>query len=136
MARLAYRLSAAAITVMIAGVPALAAQNELEQAHVAAGQAWYEKYCTSCHASGGGPGSALYRVGGNAVDLRRYVARNNGIFPAHEWIAVIEHVDLTSPHSEVWEQIRSSQAGTSMQGAAARGIVALIADYIISVQTK
>ena len=136
MARLACRLSAAAISVLIAGVPAVAAQNEIDQAHVAAGRVWYEKYCTPCHGPDGGPGSAVYRVGGKAVDLRRYVARNNGIFPAHEWIAVVEHVDLTSPHAEVWEQIRTAQAGTTAQGAAARGIVALIADYSISVQTK
>ena len=62
--------------------------------------------------------------------------RNNGIFPAVEWIAVVEHVDLSSPHADVWERIRTDQEGTSGQGAVARGIVASIADYIISVQTK
>src|SRR2546426_10724523 len=66
-------------------------------------------------------------------DLRE---RNNGIFPAVEWIAVVEHVDLSSPHADVWERIRTDQEGTSGQGAVARGIVASIADYIISVQTK
>jgi hypothetical protein len=136
---LACRLSAAAIGVLIAGVPvaaADAAEDLLHQGHVAAGRVWYEKYCTPCHGPGGGPGSAVYRVGDKPVDLRRYVARHQGQFPAHEWIAVVEHVDLTSPHSEAWEQIRNSQAGTSAQGAAARGIVVLIADYVISVQTK
>ncbi len=138
------RLSAAAIGVLIAGVPVAsaknAAENAIDQAHVAAGRVWYDKYCMSCHGPGGGPGSAVYRGTDKKVDLRRYVARNNG-FPAHEWIAVVEHVDLTSPHFEVWEQIRTAQAGsvqpgTSSQGAAARGVVALIADYIIAVQTK
>ncbi|HXJ33842.1 MAG TPA: hypothetical protein VMS22_07340 [Candidatus Eisenbacteria bacterium] len=145
MAGLGCRLSAAAIGILIAGLPVAsaknAAENAIDQAHVAAGRVWYDKYCTPCHGPGGGPGSAVYRRTDGKVDLRRYVARNNGLFPAHEWIAVVEHVDLTSPHAEVWEQIRhaqagSTQAGTSSQGAAARGVVALIADYIISVQTK
>lgn len=140
MRRLVCRLSTAAIGVLIASVPVAsaknAAENEIDEAHVAAGRVWYDKYCTPCHGPGGGPGSAVYRGTDKKVDLRRYVARNNGIFPAHEWIAVVEHVDLTSPHADVWEQIRSAQAGTSAQGAAARGVVALIADYIISVQTK
>jgi hypothetical protein len=137
---LACRLSAAAIGLLIAGVRVAAAEAAadvlLRQAHAAAGRVWYDKYCTPCHGPGGGPGSAVYRVGDKPVDLRRYVAGHQGQFPAHEWIAVVEHVDLTSPHADVWEQIRTAQAGTSAQGAAARGIVVLIADYIISVQTK
>jgi mono/diheme cytochrome c family protein len=133
---LACRLSAAAIGLLIAGVPVAAADDLLQQAHAAAGRVWYDKYCTPCHGPGGGPGSAVYRVGDKPVDLRRYVAGHQGQFPAHEWIAVVEHVDLTSPHADVWEQMRTAQAGTSAQGAAARGIVVLIADYIISVQTK
>jgi len=47
-----------------------------------------------------------------------------------------KHVDLSSPHANVWERIRTDQEGTAGQGAIARGIVASIADYIISVQTK
>jgi hypothetical protein len=133
---LAGRLLAAPIGLLFAGVPVAAADRVLDDVHVAAGRVFYEKYCMPCHGSGGRPGSAVYRVGDKPVDLRRYVARKSGQFPADEWIAVIEHNDLTSPHSEVWEQIRSSQAGTSSQEAAARGIVVLIADYIISVQTK
>ena len=140
MTGLGCRLFVAAIGVLMAGGPVAsaksAAENVIDQAHVAAGRVWYEKYCTPCHGPGGGPGSAVYRVGDKPVDLRRYVARNNGIFPANDWIAVVEHVDLRSPHADAWERIRTAQAGTSPQGAAARGIVALIADYIISVQTK
>ncbi len=78
---LACRLSAAAIGVLIAGVPvaaADAADDLLHQAHVAAGRVWYDKYCTPCHGPGGGPGSAVYRVGDKPVDLRRYVARHQG----------------------------------------------------------
>src|SRR4030095_16630547 len=124
--------------VLIAGLPVASAKNAFEnaidQAHVAAGRVWYDK--TPCHGPGGGPVSAVDGGTDKTVDLRRYVARNNGIFPAHEWIAVVEHVDLTSPRAVVWERIRRAQAGAREQGPAARGIVALIADYIISIQTK
>jgi len=130
------RLSAAAFGLLIAGVPVAAADEVLYRARAAAGRVWYEKYCTPCHGPGGGPGSAVYRVGETPVDLRRYVARHQGQFPDHEWIAVIEHVDLTSPHAGVWEHIRTAQTGASAPGAAAGGVVALIADYIITVQTK
>src|SRR6266481_3938459 len=78
----------------------MCAENQLQQAHAAAGRVWYEKYCTSCHGQGGGPGSAVYRGSDRPVDLRTYVKRNNGIFPAVEWIAVVEHVDLSSPHAD------------------------------------
>jgi hypothetical protein len=83
-----------------------------------------------------GPGSAVYRVGDKPVDLRRYVERHQGQFPAYEWIAVVEHVDLTSPHADVWEQIRTAQAGTSAQGRRRAESSCWIADHIISVQTK
>ncbi len=100
------------IALIVAGVPSrvMCAENQLQQAHAAAGRVWYEKYCTSCHGQGGGPGSAVYRGSDRPVDLRTYVKRNN--------------------------RIRTDQEGTSGQGAVARGIVASIADYIISVQTK
>jgi len=127
------------MTVLIAAaVPSrvMSADNQLQQAHAAAGKVWYEKYCTSCHGQAGGPGSAVYRGSDRPVDLRTYVKRNNGIFPAVEWMAIIEHVDLSAPHAAVWEKIRTDQEGTAGQGAVARGIVASIADYIISVQTK
>jgi mono/diheme cytochrome c family protein len=132
------RARALAMALLVGGWPAhvFGAEKAIQQAHAAAGQAWYDTYCTPCHGRGGAPGSAVFRVGGTPVDLRTYVHRHNGIFPAYEWIAVVEHVDLESPHAAVWEQIRKSQAGTSAERAAARGIVASIADYIVSVQKK
>ena len=136
IAWLSCQLSAAVIALLLSDVPVAAADQVLYRARVAAGRVWYDKYCTPCHGPGGGPGSAVYRVGNTPVDLRRYVARHQGQFPDHEWIAVIEHVDLTSPHAGVWEQIRTAQTGTSAQGAAAGGVVALIADYINTVQMK
>jgi len=99
----------------------MCAENQLQQAHAAAGRVWYEKYCTSCHGQGGGPGSAVYRGSDRPVDLRTYVKRNNGIFPAVEWIAVVEHVDLSSPHADVWERIRTDQEGIAGAGGRSSG---------------
>jgi hypothetical protein len=100
-------LSAAAIAIAISAVPVAAADKVrdqmLDQAHVAAGRALYDRYCTPCHGPEGGPGSAVYRATDKNVDLRRYVARHNDLFPTYEWIAVVEHVDLASPHAAVWE---------------------------------
>lgn len=121
---------------LLVAVPTAASEHLIDQGHVAAGRAWYKKYCTPCHAPGGGAGSAVHGGSQVPVDLRRYVARHGGRFPAHEWYAVVEHVDLTSPHAEVWERIRNDQSAIIADGAAARGVVTLIADYVLSVQTK
>jgi hypothetical protein len=127
------------IAILVVGVSVAVARGGdryIDQMQAAAGRVWYDKYCTPCHGPGGGPGSAMYRGTERKVDLRRYVARHSGQFPAHEWIAVVEQVDLQLPHHAVWEDIRGAQVGTSAQAAAGRGVVALIAEYILSVQTK
>jgi len=49
---------------------------------------------------------------------------------------VVEQVDLRPPQGDVRQDIRHAQVGASSQTAAARGIVMLIAEYILSVQTK
>jgi mono/diheme cytochrome c family protein len=133
---LASRLSAAGIAVLFATVPVAAAEPAIDQAQAAAGGVWYEKYCTPCHGSGGGPGSAVYSGSNEAVDLRRYVARHNGVFPAREWFDVVEQFDHKSPHADVWDKILRAQPNTITQRPAARGVVALIADYIVSIQSK
>jgi mono/diheme cytochrome c family protein len=122
-------LSAAAIAVLTAAVPSAEAENPIDEAQIAAGRAWYDKYCTPCHGPGGGPGDT-------AVDLRSYVARHGGKFPASQWIAVVTDANPRSPHSDVWQRIRDAQAGMTMQTAVAHGVVAQIAQYIMSVQGK
>ena len=134
-------VAAIAVTaVLIAGVAVAERSSDerrIGEMQAAAGRVWYDKYCASCHGPGGGPGSAVYQSNGAPVDLRRYVVRHDGHFPAGDWIAVVEQVDMRSPHASVWEQIRrEQQLGTSAQAAAARGIVVLIAEYVRSVQTK
>jgi hypothetical protein len=49
---------------------------------------------------------------------------------------VVEDLDQASPHADVWQRIRREQATLIADAAAARGVVTLIADYVLSVQTK
>jgi hypothetical protein len=112
------------------------AQDELQKARSEAGKIWYDRYCTPCHGPGGAPGSAVYPDSKQPVDLRVYVQRHGGKFPAGDWLTVVfgPQPGLTH-HTDIWNKIRSQyQAPTG--NAEARGIVASIADYVISVQTK
>jgi hypothetical protein len=70
------------------------------------------------------------------VDLRVYVQRHGGEFPAGQWLWVVCGPQPgTTHHSDVWNKIRD-QHKSAWSDSEARGIVASIADYIISVQTK
>ena len=112
------------------------AEDELQKAHSEAGRIWYEQYCTPCHGQGGAPGSAAYPGDKKPVDLRVYVKRHGGQFPAGQWFSVVlgPQPGLTH-HTDVWNKIKSQYRGGS-GNTVARGIVASIAQYIISVQTK
>jgi hypothetical protein len=114
------------------------AEDELQKARGEAGRVWYEKYCTPCHGAGGAPGKAVYPDSKQPVDLRVYVQRHGGKFPAGNWLAVVFGPQPgRTVHSEVWEKIRRQHQTSAASGnIEARGIVASIADYVISVQTK
>ncbi len=114
------------------------AEDELQKARSEAGRIWYEKYCMPCHGKGGAPGSAVYPDSKQPVDLRVYVQRHGGKFPAGQWLAVVFGPEPgITHHADVWNKIRSQHQTSVPTGTAeARGIVASIADYVISVQTK
>ena len=113
------------------------ADDELQKALSEAGRIWYETYCTACHGKGGAPGSAAYPKTKEPVDLRTYVQRHGGKFPAGEWIAIVAGSPQSPVHSEVWEKIRTQHQTSALSSVVeARGIVASIAEYVISVQTK
>jgi len=113
------------------------AEDELQKARSEAGHIWYDKYCTPCHGKGGAPGSAVYPKTKEPVDLRTYVQRNGGKFPAGEWIAIVAGSPRSPVHSEAWEEIRRKHQTSGPSGnAEARGIVVSIAEYVISVQSK
>jgi hypothetical protein len=113
------------------------AEDELQKALSEAGQIWYDKYCTPCHGKGGAPGSAVYPKTKEPVDLRTYVQRYGGKFPAGEWLAIVAGSPRSPVHSEVWDKIRRKhQTSASSGNAEARGIVVSIAEYVISLQTK
>ncbi|HVO23787.1 MAG TPA: hypothetical protein VMW56_09175 [Candidatus Margulisiibacteriota bacterium] len=113
------------------------ADDELHKALSEAGKIWYEKYCTPCHGKEGTPGSAVYPDGKQPVDLRTYVQRNGGKFPAGAWIAIVAGSPRSPAHSEAWESIRRQHQVTTASGdAEARGIVVSIAYYVMSVQSQ
>src|SRR4030095_7870194 len=100
------------------------------------GRIWYEKYCTPCHGLGGGPGSAVFPDSNQSVDLRRYVQRHGGHLPRDDWIAALFGPRVSGPHSAVWKKIRTDEGSTVQGEIVADGIVATIADYVISIQAK
>jgi hypothetical protein len=115
---------------------ASARDDALDRARAEAGRVWYEKYCTPCHAAGGAPGDAVYRESKKPVDLRRYVARHGGKFPAGDWLMIVTGDVPHAVHTDIWKKIREDQSGTTTSDAVARGIVANIAGYVRSVQAK
>jgi hypothetical protein len=113
------------------------AEDELQKVLSEAGRVWYDKYCVSCHGAGGAPGKAVYPDSKQPVDLRVYVQRHGGKFPVGNWLSVVSGPPTSRVHSEVWETIRKQHRTSVPTGEfEARGIVASIAEYVISVQTK
>lgn len=105
------------------------ADDEIDRVLSEAGKVKYEHYCMPCHGAGGEPATAK-------TDLRTYVERHDGKFPAADWLAIIADARPGSIHADVWERIRKDQVTTSADAAAARGVVGQIARYVRSIQTK
>jgi hypothetical protein len=120
---------------LIASLPhRVRAADDFEKVHAEAGRQWYERYCTPCHGVAGAPGSAVYADTKKPVDLRDYVERHGGKFPAARWINVVATENPTLVHTEVWYKIRDSQGTFISSDAAGRAVVASIASYIRSIQ--
>ena len=120
---------------LMAAVPHLIfAADDIDTIQADVGRQWYERYCTPCHGVSGAPGSAKYAGTEKPVDLRDYVTRNAGRFPAERWISVVTTDNPLLVHTDVWHEIRDSQRGRIASDAAARGIVASIAGYVRSIQ--
>jgi len=102
------------------------ADDDIDRVLQESGKVRYEQYCTACHGPDGAPGSAK-------TDLRTYVKRHGGKFPAADWLAIIADTRPASPHTTVWERIRADQINTSGD-VAARGVVGQIARYVMSIQ--
>lgn len=122
---------------LMAGLPhRVQGADELERIHAEAGRLWYEKYCMPCHGVAGAPGSAVYAETKKPVDLRGYVARHGGKFPAARWIAVVTTENPALVHTDVWYKIRDAHGGggTVSSDAAGRAVVASIASYVRSIQ--
>ena len=130
------RLVALAMAIAVGVGTRVFAADKIDDALSDAGKVWYGKYCMPCHGAGGAPGDAVYSATKEPVDLRTYVARHGGQFPAHDWLAVIADARPRSVHAKVWRSIQQAQGGMVGKDSAARGVVGSIARYIVSIQTK
>jgi mono/diheme cytochrome c family protein len=110
-------------------VPAWPKDDEIERVLAENGKIRYEQYCTSCHGKDGAPGEKA------KTDLRTYVARHGGKFPTSDWIAIVQEVRPNALHAAIWDQIRKDQVGSNAD-VSARGIVAQMARYVMSIQSK
>jgi len=133
---LRYFLGLVAVAIALAPGTRVRAEDEIDQSLSAAGKVHYDRYCTPCHGAGGAPGKAVSSSTKQPVDLRTYVERHGGTFPAADWLAVLADARPGGPHAAVWRSIRQAQAGTTGSSAAARGTVGQIARYVMSIQAK
>jgi len=131
-----YTIAVAALVICCVAPGVVRAQEAHSSLPDDDGRIWYEKYCTPCHGPGGAPGSAVFPDSKQPIDLRTYVQRHGGNFPRDSWFAAVFGGPINSAHRAVWETIRSDQDATAEGQIAAHGIVATIADYVISIQAN
>jgi hypothetical protein len=131
-----FRLGALAIALALGMGGRAVGDDEIDEVMSSAGKVWYDKYCTSCHGADGAPGKAISSATKKPVDLRDYVQRHGGKFPAADWLAIIGDQRPGNIHSDVYRTIKEDQVGMRDNNVAARGVVGNIARYIRSIQTK
>ncbi len=114
------------------------AADEVQDARVQKGKLWYDKYCTPCHGAGGTPGSAVFAATKKPIDLRTYARRNGGKFPSERWWDYVFSSRPGGVHAKVWQRIRNDQNETEEveRDISARGVVANIEMYVVSIQNK
>ncbi len=122
------------------------AGDEAQDARVQKGKVWYDQYCTPCHGAGGAPGSAVFAASKKPIDLRTYQQRNGGKFPSMKWWDVTFSPEPGAVHTKVWERVRNDQHVTEegetdrsrgfVRDIDARGVVAAIEMYVMSIQNK
>jgi hypothetical protein len=114
------------------------AGEEIRDARIEKGKVWYEKYCTPCHGAGGTPGSAVFPVTMEPIDLRTIAQRNGGRFPSIRWWDFVFSSQPRGVHAKPWERIRNDQedTGEARRDIAAHGVAANIEYYIESIQKK
>ncbi len=114
------------------------AGDEVQDARVQKGKLWYDTYCTSCHGTGGAPGSAVFAASKKPVDLRTIAQRNGGNFPSVRWWDFVFSSQPRGVHAEAWERIRNDQGKTDEieRDIMARGVAANIEYYVESIQNK
>ena len=141
-------ITGVAVVVIVGCVTSLRsfAADEGQGVPVQQGKLSYDRYCTPCHGAGGAPGSAVFAATKKPIDLRTYEQRNGGRFPSWKWWDVTFNPQTGGPHTKVWEKIRNDQSETEdaktevsreiERNIAARGVVAYIEYYVMSIQNK
>lgn len=132
--RIATWAAAAAFIALLGESRGVRAGDELDRVQAEAGRVWYDKYCTPCHGPAGAPGTAVFPDTKQPVDLRNYVQRSGGKFPAAQWIAAVTTDNPSRVHTEVWHEIRRAQTSVASADIGGRAVVASIASYIRSIQ--
>ncbi len=130
-----YGVIAIAAMVIGSGIdPSHSAAQDQPPSTAGDGRISYDKYCTPCHGPAGAPGTATFAKSKAPVDLRTYVQRHGGKFPAGDWLSVVFAETPHNPHTALWQRLRHDEVGSGGTEAAARGKVRAIADYIVSIQ--
>jgi len=126
-----------ALMVTVVGLTALPLMaGNVQDARVQKGTVAYETYCTPCHGANGAPGTAVFAATKKPIDLRTYQQRNGGTFPSERWWDVTFNPEQRSVHSAVWERIRAAQHEADDRDITARGVVANIEEYVMSIQKR
>jgi mono/diheme cytochrome c family protein len=127
---------AAAIAILAASVPAMAAEGDSPT------KAAYLRYCSACHGeSGKGDGVVSHLMRPKPTDLTRLAKENKGEFPYARIMHVIDGRETVRAHGDpdmpVWGDLFKAEGGmTYSQQAEVRGKVMLITEHLSTIQEK
>lgn len=104
------------------------------------GAVLYRRYCGACHGpTGRGDGAVAPALGERPTDLTQLAKRSGGTFPSGQVVDVIDGTRSIRAHGvsemPVWGEVFQAQPRWSVQRHIdARGTIALIADYLRTIQ--
>ncbi len=144
-----HQLGRAACVLFIAVIAALGCggphPHETEEPSlllVESGRANFERYCVSCHGTGGrGDGPVAGSLTPPPADLTRIAARRGGVFPAAEIAAYVDGRTDVSAHGSrsmpVWgRRFGAPIAPDSTAEEAVRGHLLVLVEYLKTLQRE
>ena len=105
-------------------------------------KATYLRYCSACHGeSGKGDGVVSQLMQPKPTDLTTLAQKHNGEFPTALVMASIDGRETKRAHGDpdmpVWGEILKAEDGQNVsKEGVVRGKIALITDYVKSIQAK